>query len=315
MKRLLTLVALFLCCMATSFAQFSGSGNGTEEDPYLIFNETQLAQVSNFLNQEEVVFKLMKDLELNNWIAENNPNQGWLPIGVKSSPFMGKFYGNYHTIKGLMINRGYTNHVGFFGYVSGATIENLTIEGSTIVGASNVGGFVGYVTGATITNCHITLKEVRGSSCAGGFAGSSRNTNYSTFSTSTSVTSSEKAGGFIGYADGGTYTNGTVSGSVVSNGNYAGGLLAHATGTTLTNIIVKSTVLGQDYTGGYMGYCANSNLSKCKYEGLLTGKQYVGGICGSVEVAATSFKDCHTKGSVSGLPDKDQSVSGSRICC
>ena len=38
MKRLLTSTALFLCCMATSFAQFSGSGSGTESEPYLIFN-------------------------------------------------------------------------------------------------------------------------------------------------------------------------------------------------------------------------------------------------------------------------------------
>ena len=81
-----------LCCIATSFAQYSGSGSGTEDDPYLIFNENQLSQVSNFLNQEGVVFKLMKDLDLTEWIEENNPRQGWLPIGVESSPFMGKFW-------------------------------------------------------------------------------------------------------------------------------------------------------------------------------------------------------------------------------
>lgn len=102
MKRLLISDALFLCTLMT-FAQFSGSGSGTEEDPYLIFNETQLAQVSNFLSQEGVVFSLMKDLDLTNWIEENNPRQGWLPIGVESMPFMGKFLGNSHKVSGLMI--------------------------------------------------------------------------------------------------------------------------------------------------------------------------------------------------------------------
>ena len=97
MKRLLTVLTLFLSSMFT-FAQFSGSGNGTENAPYLIYNQDQLAQVSNFLNQEGVVFKLMKDLDITNWIAENNPRQGWLPIGVQSTPFKGKFYGNYHKI-------------------------------------------------------------------------------------------------------------------------------------------------------------------------------------------------------------------------
>ena len=310
MKRLLTSAVLFLCCMATTFAQFSGSGSGTESDPYLLFNETQLAQVSNFLNQEGVVFKLMKDLDLTDWIAENNPTQGWIPIGVVSSPFKGKFYGNYHTIKGLMINRGSTNHVGFFGYVSDATIENLTIEGSSIVGASNVGGFVGYVIRATFTNCHIKLTEVKGSSHVGGFAGSSKCSTYNTFSTSALVTASEKTGGFIGYLDDGVLADGIVSGKVVGNDNYTGGLLGHATVATLTNIIVNSNVSGQDCTGGYMGYCANSNLSKCKYEGVLTGKRYVGGICGSIEVAATSFIDCHTKGTISALGDYSGGIVG-----
>ena len=86
MKRLFNFAAMFLCCVATTFAQYSGSGNGTEDDPYLIYNENQLSQVSNFLNQKGVVFKLMKDLDLTSWIAENNPSQGWLPIGVESTP-------------------------------------------------------------------------------------------------------------------------------------------------------------------------------------------------------------------------------------
>lgn len=54
-----------------SFAQFSGSGTGTESDPYLIYNENQLAQLGNFLNQEGVYFRLPKDLDMTDWIAEN----------------------------------------------------------------------------------------------------------------------------------------------------------------------------------------------------------------------------------------------------
>ncbi len=143
MKRLLTLAAMFLCCVVTTFAQFSGSGTGTENDPYLIFNQNQLAQVSNFLNQEGVVFKLMKDLDLTTWVEENNPKQGWIPIGVEGSPFRGVFYGNNHKVTGLMIKRNSTNHVGFFGYISGATIDNFAIEGTSITGDNNVGGLIG----------------------------------------------------------------------------------------------------------------------------------------------------------------------------
>ena len=138
MKRLLTSAAMFLCSLLT-FAQFSGSGSGTENDPYLIFNENQLAQVSNFLNQEGVVFKLMKDLDLTDWIAENNPKQGWIPIGVESSPFKGIFNGNNHKVKGLSIKRSTEDNVGFFGYTLDATIQDLTLEGAYVIGKDNVG--------------------------------------------------------------------------------------------------------------------------------------------------------------------------------
>ena len=70
MKRLLTLAAMFLCCVATMFAQFSGSGSGTENDPYLILNPIQLNQIRNFLNQSGVYFKLMADIALTDYIEE-----------------------------------------------------------------------------------------------------------------------------------------------------------------------------------------------------------------------------------------------------
>lgn len=156
MKRLLTLAALFLCTLM-SFAQFSGSGNGTEDDPYLIFNENQLAQVSNFLNQEGVVFKLMKDLDLTDWIAENNPKQGWIPIGVESSPFKGFFNGNNHKIKGFSIKRATESYVGFFGYAVDATIKDLTIEGTYVIGNNNVGAFAGQICSSEVSNITITI--------------------------------------------------------------------------------------------------------------------------------------------------------------
>ena len=106
MKRYILTLAVLLNAVWAS-AQYSGSGNGTESSPYLIYNETQLYQMNNFLGEDYagVVFKLMKDLDLSDFINENFPSQGWLPVGVESTPFQGKFYGNNHTLKGLWINR------------------------------------------------------------------------------------------------------------------------------------------------------------------------------------------------------------------
>lgn len=63
MKRLLTSAALFLCLLLT-FAQFSGSGSGTENDSYLIMNPILLNQLRNNLNQSGVCFRLMADIDL-----------------------------------------------------------------------------------------------------------------------------------------------------------------------------------------------------------------------------------------------------------
>ena len=299
---------MFLCCVATTFAQYSGSGNGTEDDPYLIYNENQLSQVSNFLNQEGVVFKLMKDLNLANWIAENNPSQGWLPIGVESTPFKGKFYGNNHKISGLKINRTSTNNVGFFGYVANATIRNLTIEGTTVSGSDNVGVLFGYISGSTVTNCHVLMTGsagVSGKTFVGGFAGYSSNTNYSTFSVNASVTSSAGlVGGFIGKVEGGGFINGSASGAVsVTGGGYAGGLFGKATGFTLNTMIVNSDVTGRDYSGGISGYSTTGSLTNCTYEGSISGNRYVGGIVGSLETTTSSFESCFSKGKITATGD------------
>ena len=80
MKRLIIFAAFFICSLLMTFAQYSGSGNGTEDDPYLIYNVTQFYQMSNFLNQPDVVFSLKKDLNLTDWIDENSPTEGWQPI-------------------------------------------------------------------------------------------------------------------------------------------------------------------------------------------------------------------------------------------
>lgn len=310
MKRLLTLAAVFLCCAATSFAQYSGSGNGTEDDPYLVFNENQLSQMVNFLDQEGVVFKLMKDLNLTTWISENNPSQGWLPVGVESSPFRGKFYGNNHTISGLMINRSSTNHVGFFGYVSGATINDLTIEGTTITGSKYVGGMFGYISESSVTNCHVVLTGAPGVSgryFVGGFSGYSANSNFSTFSVnaSSSTTFTGYIGGFIGEVEGGTFSNGNIIGDVTSKTGDVGGLFGIASNFTLNTITVKGNIgnfdgITTDHTGGIVGSCVNGNLTNCYYEGELAGGRYVGGIAGVLKTATSSFQSCFSKGKITG---------------
>ena len=325
---------MFLCCITTSFAQYSGSGSGTEDDPYLIFNENQLAQVSNFLNQEGVVFKLMKDLDLTEWVAENNPRQGWVPIGVASTPFKGKFYGNSKKIAGLFISRPSDNNVGFFGYIEGATISDLTIEGTSVQGSSNTGAFIGYATNATLSNlsfsgtsvagvnevggfagqlanstlnnCSLTLSgsnAVSGTTNIGGFVGKSLSTNITDFHSSASAKGATAVGGFAGYVSTGTFSTGQISTGIIASAANAGGFIGNATTYTLKNIQVKGDITNNGTSGCVGGFVAKSNgkvtLTNCSFSGDITGKLNVGGIIGHLTIGSgATLTSCASKGKI-----------------
>lgn len=307
-KRLFSLSAFMLYSLL-SFAQFSGSGSGTEESPYLIFNVTQLSQLSNFGGQSDVVFRLMKDLDLSEWIADNNPRQGWTPVGVQATPFQGKLLGENHKITGLSITRASESYVGFFGYLSGATITNLTIEGSDVTGGSYVGTFVGYATNSTITNCHVKLTGKVSSSSGsyiGGFIGTASNCTISTFSTEVAVTSTgaNYVGGFGGSISG-TLSDGNVRGNITSNQSYTGGLAGTTQSVTVTDVKVTGNVNGTSHVGGLIGKSdGTDNLSRNTYIGDLTGQENLGGIAAYLSAGSSSaFTSCFSKGNIIATGD------------
>lgn len=256
MKRLLTFAVMFLCCAATTFAQFSGSGSGTENDPYLILNPIQLSQMRNFLNQSGVYFKLMANINVEEFIEDEWSSQGWMPVGNSSSQFKGVLDGNGKTISGLTINRENMDFVGLFGDTEYATVKNLTLRGN-VKGRDNVGGIAGDLQHGTISNCTFEGKIV----------GNSR------------------VGGLIGYAGYGTLTDCISKAEVTGTGNYIGGILG--IDGTLTNCIASDAIVnGHDYVGGIAGL--SGNMTGCNFSGDVNGNSYVGGISGQTESNVTS---------------------------
>lgn len=137
-----TFSLLCLLCISTNvFAQFSGKGSGTETDPYQVSNSDELFEVRNDLSANYVQ---TADIDLTQFIEEDNPNIGWSPIGTESTPFKGSYNGNGYSIRGLYINRTTTNYVGLFGYVWEAKISSLVIVSPNIRGNDYVGTLVGY---------------------------------------------------------------------------------------------------------------------------------------------------------------------------
>jgi hypothetical protein len=68
----------------------------------------------------------------------------WIPIGTdRYHPFAGIFDGNSHTVSGVYLN-GSSDYQGLFGYTGHATVQNVGVVNSYIIGHNNVGGVVGY---------------------------------------------------------------------------------------------------------------------------------------------------------------------------
>ncbi len=313
MKRFL----LLLMCVLNSIwasAQFSGSGNGTESDPYLIYSATQLYQMNNFLNQPGVVFKLMTDIDLSDFIAENFNDESWTPIGSSSNSFQGKFLGNNHKITSLTINKPNKGDIGLFGCVSNATISDLKLECQNISGQSRVGCLVGEASYSTISGISVTNTEIHSSSShVGGIIGYASSTSLNNSSYVGKVIGVGYVGGAIGCLDGNTISNvksiANVEGSV-----YVGGCVGYLYSGTLVSIFHKGDLVNSgNYTGGIVGYVQRSVTTlNCTHRGNIKGKSKVGGIMGyyyndrqitSSYSETLTIRNCTVAGDINGLND------------
>lgn len=311
MKRLLTSAVLVLCTVLASFAQASMSGSGTESDPYKIYYPDQLNQVRNYLNQSGVVFKLMYDIDITDWNQANNPGQGWEPIGVESAPFKGVFDGNGKTISGFSITRSSTDYVGFFGYISGATVKNLTIEGP-VTGHQYVGAFVGFGSGNnTLTglthNGTITAYGTAGH-IVGQYSGTMNNVTATGHVTSTNG----YAGGIIGYhsTTGKIISNVQMTGNVTSNGESVGGITGFSK-ATINNVTFSGEVYGSQYVGGIAGKTEASITEATVSGSVRNSADYVGGICG-FSMGNGAMTHCYSYCDVIGTGDYVGGIIGKK---
>ncbi|WP_277985517.1 ZmpA/ZmpB/ZmpC family metallo-endopeptidase-related protein, partial [Methanolobus psychrotolerans] len=116
-------------------------GDGTESNPYRIYDVFDLQSMNNDLSAHYV---LMTDIDANETHLWNNEN-GFLPIGNSSGYFTGEFDGQNYTISNLYINRSSENYIGLFGYINGAKITNLKLYNFDGRGRSGVAPLAGYL--------------------------------------------------------------------------------------------------------------------------------------------------------------------------
>lgn len=344
-RRLLAALCLVLVAAGAS-AQFSGSGSGTKDDPYRIYNAAQLNQVRNFLNDEDVVFSLEADIDMTDWIADNNPVQGWSPIGNSSSnAFCGTFNGNGHTISNLWIKRPETDYIGLFGYVgSSSEVYDLSLTNARYEGKNCVGGIIGRClnddgkNNISISNCSFLNGVINGRDKIGGIIGSPHNDSSSSIIISNcnfrngNINGNDYIGGVAGYLKAGygeiNIVNCFSSNSGINGNNYLGGIIGYMTGgkdlygmtygdVSILYCYSDSKIYGVDYIGGLIGVptgLKSSNIKDNYATGSITGKNYLGGISvhsGTIISCYSKFNYIRGTENVSGLLNNVGNVSNS----
>ena len=167
------------------YAQNFAGGSGTQNDPYLISNDMELAKLARDVNNGNTMqaflgkyFKLTADIDLKNGI--------WMPIGKyynygngngNNRLFFGKFDGNGHVIKNMHIQwegKDAWSAWGLFSTLQGSSSTNLTTVTNLIIKNATVekkpdfkpygpGYNVGVVAGELYPNVELSNIIIRGS--------------------------------------------------------------------------------------------------------------------------------------------------------
>jgi len=275
--------------LAVSQRAWFKSGQGSEADPYIISNISELYAVTDAGSD---YFLMVNDIDVSPFIYEESG--GWTPIYLGS----GHFDGGNHTLSGIWWNRPDNGQAGSFNVAENAVISNLHIklDSRGIISGDFTGGFVGFTrTRVTITNCSLT-GNIKGGTDTGGIVGGApyQFINLYDCTVNGNIQGLHMVGGIAGTACGdikGCYFDGTVK----ATEGAAGGILGFASGypglshnTDMNECASKGQIEGSTIAGGLIGYTYTpfslhifNSYSHCSLK--VTGNSdecYVGGLIG-----------------------------------
>lgn len=285
-------------------------GFGIKTNPYLIEDVEDLKLLAKKVNSGETYegkyFKQTANIDL-----ENEPN--WTPIGGtviehpstwEISVFKGNYDGDGYKITNLTTTED-SNHVGLFGKVEDATIQNCNITGN-VNGYNYVGGIVGGVGVKTkILNCSFQGSVMGESDCVGGIVGeTSAECEVSGCFARGKVEGLQKVGGIAGkgvgtikncYALADVTAKSDFSPNTNEAGNYAGGIAGDVFYCTIENCYYSGKVSAKDYAGGIAGYVSGAKtIRNCvSLAESVTGIGFVNRIAGQV-IGNTSLINNHS---------------------
>lgn len=308
------------------------TGRGTQAKPYLITNASDLAQLSALVNAGNAnyydkYYLQTQDLDL---LGYSN----WAPIGAPGKPFMGTYDGNGKKVAKLNINIDSpkdTVYLGLFGYIEGATIRNVKLEGGNISVSSsasaNVGSLAGYTGGGgLIENCSssadvsaYSLSVIR----IGGIIGYASNNSAETSIIKDCVnsgailgrsTDGANVGGIIGNIEYGVSVSSCAnSGNITARYNPAAGGIAGKTNGFGRNLCISQCYNTGDiyaddtsddgYSGGIAGFSRDTEIANCFNAGTISEESIfhhpseVGGIAGNAS-GDSDINACYNVGKI-----------------
>ena len=299
-------------------------GLGTAVSPYQISTAAQLKLFRDIVNGSNsqkqdpaACAVLMNDIVLNDgtFAEDGSYTPGpsgaalteWSPMGVSNSTaYAGTFDGAGHTIQGLYCN-SYRGASGLFGYIAGATIQDIRVTGHfNADSAENSGCIVALAQNSRITGC-VSTASINGhhnfQSSTGGIVGIADSStqvsdciNYGTVKCITSKYYATNAGGIVGWLTGSSnITNcsnfGTVIGLVNGSSTPNGG----STPPIYVGGIVGTTNLGS------ISDCYNAGAVRINEQSSSSSTQGAGGIAGYAGNDAqhpVQISNCYNVGSV-----------------
>lgn len=140
-------------------------GTGTQQDPYIIQDVTDLQNVNNDLT---AYYELGNDIDASDTVNWNS-GEGFIPIGEWNNEFTGNFDGKGYTISNLYIdNQG--SSAGLFGGCINCEIKNIKLRDITCIGYS-IGSLSADTTNCLIENCcvdgaNLTAEYIGGMFCS-----------------------------------------------------------------------------------------------------------------------------------------------------
>ena len=280
-------------------------GGGGAADPYLLYNGTQLVDLSTECSASvfdacDSSYKLETDIDMSGEVFH--------PIGGISSSFTapngtysGLFDGNSKKISNLTINEGTNFFVAMFSITSG-TITNLTLDNVQVYGNKIVSALAGENAGE-INNSQATNVKISGLKYLGGLVGFNDTMIINSFTTG-SVGGIQWVGGLSSFNSGtilDSYSTATVYGSqsdiggLVSSNEISGGIEA-----VIDSCYATGPVIGNNTTGGLVGRQWDATISNSYALGTVSGATFVGGLVGR-NIDSSNIYNSYSTGLVSGL--------------